>query len=162
MLRRKRDIIITVILIAIAAMLIPIYINQQRHTTFRAEVIEHFGMLDRFKRLEIRQISKTGNEADEERVIEDAEEIRKLLNDYKDHELKRADRPSLSAEASPYYYEWRLLIIKEGRESSGFNITFYDKQHIEIFDASATRDALTSYKVDEPMNWFRMEQYFKD
>jgi len=161
LLRRKRGIIIAVILMAIVAIMIPIYINQQRHTTFRAEVLEHFGMLDRFKRLEIRQIS-TGNKADEERVIEDAEEIRKLLNDYKDHELKRADRPSLSAEASPYYYEWRLLIIKEGRESSGFNITFYDKQHIEIFDASATRDALTGYKVDEPMNWFRMEQYFKD
>lgn len=161
MLRRKRGIIIAVILMAIVAIMIPIYINQQRHTTFRAEVLEHFGMLDRFKRLEIRQIS-TGNEADEEHVIEDAEEIRKLLNDYKDHELKQADRPSLGAEASPYYYEWRLLIIKEGRESSGFNITFYDKQHIEIFDASATRDALTSYKVDEPMNWFRMEQYFKD
>jgi len=161
LLRRKRSIIIAVILMAIVAIMIPIYFNQQRHTTFRAEVIEHFGMLDRFKWLEIRKIS-TGNEADEERVIEDAEEIRKLLNDYKDHELKRADRPSLSAEASPYYYEWRLLIIKEGRESSGFNITFYDKQHIEIFDASATRDALTSYKVDEPMNWFRMEQYFKD
>jgi len=49
-MNRKRKLILgIVILLALVATAIPVYISQQ-HTTFRAEVTDHMTMLDKFDR----------------------------------------------------------------------------------------------------------------
>ncbi|MEK4433388.1 hypothetical protein [Paenibacillus sp. FSL K6-2862] len=158
-MNRKRKLILgIVILLALVATAIPVYISQQ-HTTFRAEVTDHMTMLDKFDRLEITRFSSSSGDR-EEVIIKDAAEIQDILKDYKDIELKKINQRDTERE-SPYYYEWRLMINKEEREINGFGITLYNKHSMTIYNGNDTRDKLQDYKVSQDMNWYKMERLFE-
>ncbi|MFS0874290.1 hypothetical protein [Paenibacillus xylanilyticus] len=154
---RKRLIVGIVILVAIVAFAIPMYISQQ-HTTFRAEVTDHMTMLDKFDRLEITRFSSASGDR-EEVIIKDTEEIQDILKDYKDVELKKVNQRNTERE-TPYYYEWRLMINKEGREINDFGITFYNKHSMTIYNGSSTSDKSQEYELKQEMNWYKMEHLF--
>ncbi|PAF28103.1 hypothetical protein [Paenibacillus sp. 7516] len=157
--RKRRLIMGIVVLLALVATAIPVYISQQ-HTTFRAEVTDHMTMLDKFDRLEITRFSSTSGDR-EEVIIKDAGEIQDFLKDYKDIELKKINQKDKERE-SPYYYEWRLMINKEEREINGFGITLYNKHSMTIYNGNDTRDKLQDYKVSQDMNWYKMERLFAE
>lgn len=158
-MNRKRKLILgIVILLALVAAAIPVYISKQ-HTTFRAEVTDHMTMLDKFDRLEITRFSSASGDR-EEVIIKDAAEIQDFLKDYKDIELKKINQRDTERE-STYYYEWRLMINKEEREINGFGITLYNKHSMTIYNGTDTRDKLQDYKVSQDMNWYKMERLFE-
>ncbi|MGG4480141.1 hypothetical protein N6H13_15380 [Paenibacillus sp. CC-CFT742] len=158
-MNRKRKLILgIVILLALVAAAIPVYISKQ-HTTFRAEVTDHMTMLDKFDRLEITRFSSSSGDR-EEVIIKDAAEIQDFLKDYKDIELKKINQRDTERE-SPYYYELRLMINKEEREINGFGITLYNKHSMTIYNGTDTRDKLQDYKVSQDMNWYKMERLFE-
>lgn len=141
---------------------VPMYISGQQ-TTFRAEVTDHMTMLDTLDRLTIRKVSyhEPHNE-DEEVTIKDSKKIRDMLKLLKDAELKKVREFDVS-ERSPYYYEWRLTINKEGRFSEGFGITFYNEQSISIYSERNTRDPFQDYEItNDEFNLNEMERLFEE
>ena len=158
---KKRTITIlgAVIVIVIAAIVIPMYLSRQ-HTTFRAEVTDHMSMLDTLDRLVIKKIAANSPYDDEGEVtIKDPQEIRKMLKLAKDIELRRVKKIDIT-ERSPYYYDWQLLTKKEDRFTEGFGITFYNEHAVTIYSGYKTRDKLENYEITNDFNLNEMERLF--
>ncbi|MDN4605765.1 hypothetical protein P5G61_31400 [Paenibacillus sp. F6_3S_P_1C] len=160
---RKRTITIlgAVIVIVIAAIVIPMYMSRQ-HTTFRAEVTDHMSMLDTLDRLVIKKIPTADPYDEEELTIKDPQEIRNMLKLAKDIELRRVKQTDISerSKGNPYYFEWRLTIKKEDRFKEGFGITFYNDHAVSIYSEYKTRDKLENYEVTNDLNVNEMERLF--
>ncbi|WP_181150849.1 hypothetical protein [Paenibacillus sp. PCH8] len=118
-------------------------------------------MLDQLDRLTIRKVSSAEpyNE-DDEVTIKDPKKIRDMLKLLKDVELKKIQGIDTSKRNS-HYYEWRLLINKEGRFSEGFGITFYNEHAVSIYSEHNTRDSLQDYQITNELNMNEMERLFE-
>ncbi|MFC9712804.1 hypothetical protein ACFTRD_32310 [Paenibacillus sp. NPDC056933] len=158
MKKRTKIILGTLIVIVIAAIAIPMYISRQ-HTTFRAEVMDHMGMLDTLDRLVIRKIAINGPYNEDEVTITDPQEIKDMLKLAKDLELRRVQEIDPS-EWAPYYYEWELLLKKEDRFTEGFGITFYNEHAVSIYSGYKTRDQHEHYEITNEFNLNEMERLF--
>ncbi|HBU81606.1 MAG TPA: hypothetical protein DEF35_08190 [Paenibacillus sp.] len=159
---KKRTITIlgAVIVIVIAAIVIPMYMSRQ-HTTFRAEVTDHMSMLDTLDRLVIKKIPTADPYDEEEVTIKDPQEIRNMLKLAKDIELRRVKEIDISkGSRSPYYFEWRLTIKKEDRFTESFGITFYNEHAVSIYSGYKTRDKLENYEITNDFNLNEMERLF--
>ncbi|WP_340015297.1 hypothetical protein [Paenibacillus sp. FSL K6-1318] len=168
MIKRLKIIMGIAMIIVVAAIAVRMYTSGQytmyipsKHTTFRAEVTDHMSMLDRLDRLTIRKISSADPYNEEDEVtITDPNEIRDMLKLLKDVELKRVREFDVS-ERSPYYYEWRLTINKEGRFTDGFGLTFYNEHAVSIYSKYKTRDKLQDYEITNELNINEMERLFE-
>lgn len=147
-----------VIVIVIAAIVIPMYMSRQ-HSTFRAEVTDHMSMLDTLERLVIKKIPTADPYDEEEVTIKDPQEIRSMLKLAKDIELRRVKEIDIT-ERSPYYYDWQLLTKKEDRFTENFGITFYNEHAVSIYSGYKTRDKLENYEITNDFNLNEMERLF--
>jgi Tfp pilus assembly major pilin PilA len=161
MKKRNKTILGAVIVIVIAAIVIPMYMSRQ-HTTFRAEVTDHMSMLDTLDRLVIKKIAANSPYDDEGEVtIKDPNEIRAMLKQVKDIEFKRVQENDISkGSRSPYYFEWRLTIKKEDRFTESFGITFYNEHAVSIYSEYKTRDQLENYEITNDFNLNELERLF--
>ncbi|MCP1181711.1 hypothetical protein [Paenibacillus sp. 1781tsa1] len=168
MIKRIKIIMGIVMIIVVIAIAVRMYTSGQyttyipsKHTTFRAEVTDHMSMLDRLDRLTIRKVSSTEPHNDEDEVtITDPNEIRDMLKLLKDVELKKVQDIDTS-QSSSHYYEWRLLINKEGRFSEGFGLTFYNDHAVSIYSEHKTRDSFQDYEITNELNINEMERLFE-
>ncbi|MEC0129165.1 hypothetical protein [Paenibacillus pabuli] len=158
MKKRTKIILAAVVVIVISAIAIPMY-NSRQHTTFRAEVTEHMGMMDTLERLVIRKIAVNGPYNEDEITITDPQEIKDMLKLAKDLELRRVKKIDPSEWAN-HYYEWQLLIKKEDRFTEGFGITFYNKHAVSIYSGYKTRDQHEHYEITNEFNLNEMERLF--
>lgn len=157
MTNRKRYLMAVAGVLIVAVMAIPLYMAKQQ-TTFRAEVTDHMSMLDTLERLSIRKISsKEPNMEDHEITIKDSNEIRDMLRLLKDVELIKVQNVDVNLRNSNYY-EWRLLVNKEGRSTEGFGITFYNERFISIYSERNTRAPFQDYKITNEFNLDEVER----
>ncbi|PWW32638.1 MULTISPECIES: hypothetical protein [Paenibacillus] len=161
MKKRTKTILGVVVVLVIAAVVIPMYISRQ-HTTFRAEVTDHMSMLDTLETLVIKKIPATDPDDEEEVTIKDPQEIRKMLKLAKDIELRRLTETDISgrSEGNPYYYDWQLRTKKEDQFTVGFGITFYNEHAVSIYSGYKTRDKLENYEITNDFNLSEMERLF--
>lgn len=161
MKKRTKTILGVVVVLVIAAILIPMYISRQ-HTTFRAEVTDHMSMLDTLETLVIKKIPTTDPFEEEEVTIKDPHQIRKMLKLAKDIELRRVKQIDISeqSEGTPYYYDWQLRTKKEDRFTEGFGITFYNEHAVSIYSGYKTRDQHENYEITNDFNINEMERLF--
>lgn len=168
MSKRIKLIMGIVTIIVVVAIAVRMYTSGQyamyipsQYTTFRAEVTDHMSMLDTLDRLTIRKISSADRyNEDDEVTITDPKEIRDMLKLLKDVELKKM-KDIDTAQRSPYYYEWRLTINKEGRFTDGFGLTFYNEKSISIYSEAKTRDQLEDYEITNEFNLNEMERLYQ-
>lgn len=168
MIKRIKMIMGIAMIIVFLAIAVRMYTSGQytmyipsKHTAFRAEVTDNMTMLDTLDRLTIRKISDNEpyNE-DDEITITDPKEIRDMLKLLKDVDLKRVREFDVS-ERNPHYYEWRLIINKEGRFTNGFELTFYNEKSISIYNEAKTRDELEDYEITNEFNLNEMDRLFE-
>ncbi|MGO4734858.1 hypothetical protein [Paenibacillus sp. 2KB_22] len=168
MIKRIKIIMGIVMIIVVVAIAVRMYTSGQytmyipsKHTTLRAEVIDHMSMLDSLDRLTIKKVSRADPHNDEDEVtITDPNEIRDMLKLLKDVELKKVQDIDTS-QSSSHYYEWRLLINKEGRFSEGFGLTFYNDHAVSIYSEHKTRDPFQDYEITNELNINEMERLFE-
>ncbi|KQY87103.1 hypothetical protein ASD24_26885 [Paenibacillus sp. Root52] len=157
MKNRTKYILAIVTAIVVAAIAIPLYVKSQ-HTTFRAEVTDHMTMLDKIRLLEISKVERELYDS-EEVQLEDPKQIQGILKLFKDVELQNVKQVG-SDQDLPYYYQVRILVIKEDRFSEQLGISLYSDNTMAIYNSAATRDAHKSYKITNEFNFNEIERIF--
>ncbi|WP_145411155.1 hypothetical protein [Paenibacillus xylanexedens] len=157
MKNRTKYIIAMVTVIIVAAIAMPSYVKSQ-HTTFRAEVTDHMSMLDKIRLIEISKVEHQLYDSEDVK-LEDPKKIQNILKLFKDVELQSVKQVGADRDL-PYYYQVRILIIKEDRFSEQIGVSLYSDNTMAIYNSAATRDAHKAYKITNEFNFNELERIF--
>ncbi|WP_106768754.1 hypothetical protein [Paenibacillus faecalis] len=137
-----------IIVLSIAGLM---YFSQGK-ASFNEIVTEKISLTD-VSQIKISRLSYETLET-EEIVVKEPDEINSIMTILNAMELKKTK--TLDIQRDEYTYE---LIIKENLENK-FGISFFDKNTLEIFDDTKTKNKISRYEIENDYNIYEELQTF--